>query len=224
MRDRRRRSGPIRSVATSASALAPGETLAIVGESGSGKTLTGARGDGAAAGRGRAGRGQHPAAGRDGACATCCACPKPTLRALRGRDIAMVFQDPIEQPQPGACASATRSRESAPRASASRDGVRDRVVALLRRVGICPIRNARASAYPHELSGGQRQRVMIAMAIANQPAPADRRRADHRARRHRAGADPRRCCAELQARRRHGHGLRHAQPRAWSRRSPTASS
>jgi oligopeptide transport system ATP-binding protein len=48
-------------------------------------------------------------------------------------------------------------------------------------------------SYPHELSGGQRQRVMIAMAIANDPRTADRRRADDGARRDDPGADPRRC-------------------------------
>ena len=48
-----------------------------------------------------------------------------------------------------------------------------------------------ARAYPHQLSGGQRQRVVLAIALANDPAAADLRRADHRARRHRAGAGAR---------------------------------
>ena len=79
--------------------------------------------------------------------------------------------------------------------------------------------------YPHELSGGQRQRVMIAMALANEPETADRRRADDGARRHRAGADPRDCCATLQAKARHGDFADH-HPRSGHRRGtwPTARS
>ena len=86
----------------------------------------------------------------------------------------------------------------------------------------CPTRAHSARAYPHELSGGQRQRVMIAMALALEPDAADRRRADHGARRHDPGADPGAdqgapgaatapaCCSSPMI-------------SAWWRRSPTAS-
>ena len=92
--------------------------------------------------------------------------------------------------QPGDDTSATRSPKRSVRMSVSR---RSRCVSASRRCwrrsGL-PDPSLLRRAHPHNLSGGQRQRVMIAMALALATRPADRRRADHRARCHHADADP----------------------------------
>ena len=93
--------------------------------------------------------------------------------------------------------------------------------AAARAVGI-PDAERRMASYPHELSGGLRQRVMIAMAVAGQPGADHRRRADHGARRHGAGAGAR--AAAVAARRdRLQRPADHPRPRAWPRRSRTGS-
>jgi peptide/nickel transport system permease protein len=104
--------------------------------------------------------------GRDGEVRDLLRLPEPQMRALRGRDLAMIFQDPSSSLNP-MVRIGTQVAESL-RAHGVTDDVKARVVTLLRQVGL-PDPARAAEAYPHEVSGGQRQRVMIAAAIANHP-------------------------------------------------------
>ncbi|MGL4286424.1 MAG: dipeptide/oligopeptide/nickel ABC transporter permease/ATP-binding protein [Phreatobacter sp.] len=145
--------------------LAPGETLAIVGESGSGKTLTGLAIMGLLPAAVRPAAGRVLFRDRDGETRDLLRLGEPQLRALRGRDLSMVFQDPSTSLNP--LLRTGKQIAEAVEAHAGRAGAR-RVVDLLRKVGL-PDPERRAASFPHELSGGQRQRVMIAAAIANHP-------------------------------------------------------
>ena len=141
-----------------------GETLALVGESGSGKSVTalsvlqllprssGSRPDGSIR-----------FAGDDLAGAA-----EPKLRAVRGNDIAMIFQDPMTSLNPLHAVEKQVAETLIIHKGMSRRQARPRVIELLDKVGIRDP-ESRLGAYPHELSGGQRQRVMIAMALANEP-------------------------------------------------------
>ncbi len=158
--------GPVTVVRDVGFSLAPGETLAIVGESGSGKTLTGLAIMGLLPAAVTPVAGRIMLAGRDGASHDLLRLAEPRLRAMRGRDMAMIFQDPSSSLNP-LLRVGMQVGESL-RAHGITDGIRDRVVTLLRQVGL-PDPERAAVAYPHELSGGQRQRAMIAAAIANHP-------------------------------------------------------
>jgi oligopeptide/dipeptide ABC transporter ATP-binding protein len=144
----------------------PGETLGVVGESGSGKSVTVMSILGLIPKPpGRIERGTAMFKGQDLLTA-----PKEDLRHIRGREIAMVFQDPMTSLNPvftvgKQLAEAVRVHD----ASVSDEQGRNRAVELLELVGM-PNPDRRVDQYPHEFSGGMRQRAMIAMAIANQPA------------------------------------------------------
>jgi peptide/nickel transport system permease protein len=146
--------------------VAPGQTLAIVGESGSGKTLSGLAVMGLLPPGVRPVGGRILFTGRDGRVRDLLRLTEAEMRALRGQDLAMVFQDPSSSLNPMQRIG-TQVAESL-RAHGARGGIGQRVVALLRRVGL-PDPDRQAQVYPHEISGGQRQRVMIAAAIANHP-------------------------------------------------------
>jgi len=145
--------------------VARGEVLGVVGESGSGKSTVGLAAMGLLPAEARpAVAGSIRIRGRELASMSAA-----EVRAMRGGDIAMVFQDPMVSlhPQLTVSRQITEVLEKlAGRKDASQPA---RAVELLRQVGIAGPERV-AHAYPHELSGGMRQRVMIAMAIAGEPA------------------------------------------------------
>ncbi|MGD9739459.1 MAG: ABC transporter ATP-binding protein [Bauldia sp.] len=142
--------------------LGQGETLAVVGESGSGKTQAFLAMMGLVAKNGRA-SGSALFQGVD----LLKLAPKQ-LDAYRGRDIAMIFQDPMTSLNPSLKIRKQLSEVLVKHRGYSRERALRRTIEMLERVGI-PEPARRANAYPHELSGGMRQRVMIAMALLCEP-------------------------------------------------------
>ncbi|MEU6141198.1 ABC transporter ATP-binding protein [Streptomyces sp. NPDC047081] len=144
--------------------LRQGEVLALVGESGSGKSALSMSLVGLNRGPRTHVTGEVSFGGRDLVTAS-----ERELRSVRGKEIAVVFQDALAALNPLHRAGAQVSEMIRAHRDVPREQARDRAVELLGEVGIAgPDRAARS--YPHQLSGGMRQRVMIAMGLANDPA------------------------------------------------------
>ncbi|RKE23078.1 ABC transporter ATP-binding protein [Streptomyces sp. TLI_171] len=143
-------------------ALAAGESLGIVGESGSGKSTTALALLRMLPAGGRITGGAVELDGQDLA-----RLPEEALRAVRGRRIAMIFQDPMSSLNP--VLSVGRQLDEALRAHGERRPKAERAsraVELLDLVGV-PKAADRLGDFPHQFSGGQRQRIMIALALAH---------------------------------------------------------
>jgi len=146
--------------------IGPGERVGLIGESGSGKSMTALSimgllpEDVTATGSVRLGGVAHDLVGAD----------ERALSRVRGRDVAMVFQEPMTALNPtmrvgDQVAEAMLIHRTQPDRRAARAAAVDR----LGRTGL-PDPAQAARAYPHQLSGGQRQRVVVALALANDPA------------------------------------------------------
>jgi len=155
--------GPARAVTDVSLSVARGERLAIVGESGSGKSVLSLALMGIVGGSGEITGGEVWLDGRD-----LLALRPDQLRQARGKDIAMVFQDPGTSLNPVLSIEAQIIAPLRRHLGLSRTQARERAVQLLAETGL-PDPARTLAAFPHQLSGGMRQRVMIAMAVACEP-------------------------------------------------------
>ncbi|MEM7412526.1 MAG: ABC transporter ATP-binding protein [Myxococcota bacterium] len=140
-----------------------GEVLSLVGESGCGKSMTALSILRLVPRPGRVDAGRIALGGRDLRTLSV-----PEMRAVRGADAAMIFQEPMTSLNPVQAVGSQVVEAIQLHEAVSHDQARARTVELFERVGI-PDADARFDAYPHQLSGGLKQRVMIAMALSMRP-------------------------------------------------------
>ena len=157
------RAGVVKAVNGVSFELSRGEILGLVGESGSGKTVTGFSLLGLVDAPGRIVEGSVMLNGVE-----LTTLGEPDLRQRRGREISMIFQDPIATLNPMLTIGQQMKLAIDAHERLSNRAAQARATELLTQVGI-PSAKARLRAYPHEFSGGMRQRVAIAIALLHRP-------------------------------------------------------
>ena len=155
--------GEVRAVRDVSLTISAGQTLALVGESGCGKSTVALAIMRLIDAPGRIVGGQILFRGRDLA-----ALPESELRAIRGKEIGMIFQEPMTSLNPVFPIGEQIGEVLSTHLGLSDRAARAEALRLLEKVGI-PSAAHRIDQYPHELSGGMKQRVMIAIALACQP-------------------------------------------------------
>jgi oligopeptide transport system ATP-binding protein len=143
--------------------IAAGETLGIVGESGCGKSVTSLALMGILPRAGKVTKGTAMFEGRD-----LLRLKDDQLRKIRGREIAMIFQDPMTSLNPVLTIGRQIREALETHFDMDKAEANKRAAELIDQVGI-PSAKARIKDYPHQFSGGMRQRAMIAMALACEP-------------------------------------------------------
>jgi peptide/nickel transport system ATP-binding protein len=159
----RTRDGIVKAVDGVSLSLDRGQTLGIVGESGSGKSITALTVMGLTRLPNAEVEGRVVLDGTD-----LLSLPADELRRIRGKRVAMIFQDPMSSLHPLYRVGAQIVEAIQAHEDVSDRGARKRALDALTEVGI-PSPADRLDSYPHELSGGMRQRVMIAMALVLDP-------------------------------------------------------
>ena len=155
--------GVVQAVSDVSFTLSRGETLGVVGESGSGKSVSNLAIMGLLNQQRTSIEGNVDFMGRN-----LLALPSEELRKIRGKDIAMVFQDPFACLHPMYRVGAQIAEAVTAHSDVSNKVAWARAVELLGHVGI-PNATSRSRDYPHQFSGGMRQRAMIAMALVHNP-------------------------------------------------------
>ena len=157
------RRGTLRALDDVSFSIAPGEVLGVVGESGAGKSLTGASIIGLLEPPGRIASGEIRLQGE-----RIDHLPPEKMRAIRGRRIGAIFQDPLTSLNPLYSVGRQLVETILTHLPMTPAQARQRAIELLQDTGI-PAAQERIDHYPHQFSGGMRQRVVIALALAAEP-------------------------------------------------------